>query len=50
MESQVKDEGAKLGIEIATLDGQNQVPKQTADVEAAIAKKVQRPADQPDHR
>ena len=40
METQVKDEAAKLGIEIATLDGQNQVPKQTADVEAAIAKKV----------
>ena len=39
MESQVKDEAKKLGIEIATLDGQNQVPKQTADVEAAIAKK-----------
>ena len=40
METQVKDEAEKLGIDIQTLDGQNQVPKQTADVEAAIAKKV----------
>jgi len=41
MEKEVKDEAAKLGnIEIITLDGQNQVPKQTADLEAAIAKKV----------
>jgi ABC-type sugar transport system substrate-binding protein len=41
MEKEVKDEAAKLGnIEIVTLDGQNQVPKQTADLEAAIAKKV----------
>ncbi len=41
MESAVKDEAQKLGnIEIVTLDGQNQVPKQTADLEAAIAKKV----------
>jgi ABC-type sugar transport system substrate-binding protein len=40
MESQVKDEAAKIGnIEIVTLDGQNQVPKQTADMEAAITKK-----------
>ena len=40
METQVQDEGKKLGMTISTLDGQNQVPKQTADVEAAIAKKV----------
>ncbi len=40
MDTQVKDEAKKLGMDIATLDGQNQVPKQTADVEAAIAKKV----------
>jgi ABC-type sugar transport system substrate-binding protein len=41
MESAVKDEAQKLGnIDIVTLDGQNQVPKQTADLEAAIAKKV----------
>jgi ABC-type sugar transport system substrate-binding protein len=40
METQVQDEAKKLGMEISTLDGQNQVPKQTADVEAAIAKKV----------
>ncbi|MCZ7571356.1 MAG: substrate-binding domain-containing protein [Ardenticatenaceae bacterium] len=39
MESQVRDEAQKLGVEIVTLDGQNQVPKQTADMEAAIAKK-----------
>jgi ABC-type sugar transport system substrate-binding protein len=41
MESQVQDEAAKLGnIETNTLDGQNQVPKQTADMEAATAQKV----------
>jgi ABC-type sugar transport system substrate-binding protein len=41
MEKEVKDEAAKLGnIEIITLDGQNQVPKQTADLEAAIVQKV----------
>ena len=40
METQVREEAGKLGIEIQTLDGQNQVPKQTADVEAAVAKKV----------
>ncbi len=40
MEAQVKEEAANLGnIEIITLDGQNQVPKQTADMEAVIAKK-----------
>lgn len=38
MESQVREEAEKLGVEIVTLDGQNQVPKQTADMEAAIAK------------
>jgi len=37
MESQVRDEAEALGVEIVTLDGQNQVPKQTADMEAAIA-------------
>jgi ABC-type sugar transport system substrate-binding protein len=40
METQVKDEAQKLGVDTQTLDGQNQVTKQTADVEAAIAKKV----------
>ena len=39
LDSQVKDEAAKLGnIEIVTLDAQNSVPKQTADMEAVIAK------------
>ena len=39
MEQQIKDEAAKIGnIEIVTLDAQNRVDKQTADVEAAIAK------------
>ena len=38
METQVREEAEALGnIEIITLDGQNQVPKQTADMEAAIA-------------
>lgn len=38
MESQIKAEAEALGdIEIVTLDGQNQVPKQTADLEAVIA-------------
>ena len=40
METQVQDEAKKLGMNISTLDGQNQVPKQTADVEAAVAKNV----------
>jgi ABC-type sugar transport system substrate-binding protein len=40
METQVQDEAKKLGMNVATLDGQNQVPKQTADVEAAISQKV----------
>ena len=41
MESQVIDEAKKLGnVTTNTLDGTNQVPKQTADVEAAIAQKV----------
>ena len=40
METQVQDEAKRLGITISTLDGQNQVPKQTADVEAAVTKKV----------
>jgi ABC-type sugar transport system substrate-binding protein len=40
MDKQVQDEAKKLGnVDIATLDAQNQVPKQTADLEAAIAKK-----------
>lgn len=39
LDSQVKDEAEKLGnIEIVTLDAQNSVPKQTADMEAVIAK------------
>jgi ABC-type sugar transport system substrate-binding protein len=39
MEQQVKDEAAKIGgIEIVTLDAQDRVDKQTADIEAAIAK------------
>ncbi len=38
MEKQVKAEAEALGnIEIVTLDGQNQLPKQTADMEAVIA-------------
>ncbi|HXF61820.1 MAG TPA: substrate-binding domain-containing protein [Caldilineaceae bacterium] len=38
MEAQVREEAERLGnIEIVTLDGQNQVPKQTADLEAVIA-------------
>ena len=40
MESQVRDEAEKLGVEIVTLDGQNQVPKQTADLESAIAREL----------
>ncbi len=37
MDQEVKDEAAKIGnIEIVTLDGENKVPKQTADMEAAI--------------
>ena len=40
MEKQVRDEAAKIGnIEIVTLDATNKVPKQTADMEAVIAKK-----------
>ncbi len=40
MEQQVRDEAAKLGnIEIVTLDAQNKIEKQTADMEAVIAKK-----------
>jgi ribose transport system substrate-binding protein len=39
MEKQVRDEAAKLGnIEIVTLDGQDNTPKQVADMEAVIAK------------
>ncbi|MBS1253355.1 MAG: Ribose import binding protein RbsB [Anaerolineales bacterium] len=39
MEQQVKDEATKIGnIEIVTLDGENALPKQTADMEAAIVK------------
>jgi len=37
MESQVRAEAEALGVEIVTLDGQGQVPKQTADMEAVIA-------------
>jgi ABC-type sugar transport system substrate-binding protein len=37
METQVREEAEKLGVEIVTLDGQNQLPKQTADLEAVIA-------------
>lgn len=38
MEKQVQEQAAQLGnVEIVTLDGQNQVPKQTADLEAVIA-------------
>lgn len=40
METQVRDEADKLGIEIITMDGQNKLEKQTADMEAAIAQKV----------
>ncbi|MBE7551695.1 MAG: substrate-binding domain-containing protein [Anaerolineales bacterium] len=38
METQVQEQAAELGnVEVVTLDGQNQVPKQTADLEAVIA-------------
>lgn len=40
METQVREEAEKLGVEIVTLDGQNQVPKQTADMEAVIAREL----------
>ncbi len=41
MVKQVQDEAAKIGnIDILVLDGQGQTDKQTADLEAAIAKKV----------
>jgi ABC-type sugar transport system substrate-binding protein len=41
MESQVRAQADELGgIEILTLDGKNDLTKQTADVEAAIAQKV----------
>ena len=41
METQVRAEADELGgIEIVTLDGQNNLSKQTADVEAAIAQGV----------
>lgn len=40
MVKQVQDEAAKIGdVEIVVLDGQNKVPKQTADMEAVIAQK-----------
>src|SRR6516162_5269744 len=41
MEKQIKDEAAKLGdIDLIVADGQRSSPKQTADLEAAITKKV----------
>ena len=49
MEKQVRDEATKLGIEIVTLDGQDQTTKQIADLEAIIAKKVRRHHHQPAH-
>lgn len=41
LDKQVRAEASKLGdVDIITMDAQNQVPKQTADLESAIAKKV----------
>lgn len=37
MEKQIKDEAAKLGVEIITLDGQDNTEKQVADLESVIA-------------
>src|SRR4051794_33333993 len=40
MAKQAQDEAAKLGdIQLDVLDGQNQVPKQTADLESVISQK-----------
>ena len=39
MDRQARDEAAKLGMELQTFDGKNSVPKQTADLEAAIVRK-----------
>src|SRR4051812_8832573 len=40
MMNQIKAEGDKLGVEIVVSDGQVSSTKQTSDVEAAIARKV----------
>ncbi len=37
MEKQVREEGARLGVEIITLDGQDNTEKQVADLESVIA-------------
>jgi ABC-type sugar transport system substrate-binding protein len=37
-EHQAREEADSLGVQMDTMDGQNQVPKQTADMEAVIAK------------
>ncbi len=40
MEKDIKKEGQRLNVTINTLDGEDQTTKQTADIEAAIAQKV----------
>jgi ABC-type sugar transport system substrate-binding protein len=40
MEKQVRDEAAKLGVEIITLDGQDNTEKQVADLESVIAQEL----------
>ncbi len=37
MDKQVREEGARLGVEIITLDGQDNTEKQVADLESVIA-------------
>jgi len=37
MEKQIREEGARLGVEIITLDGQDNTEKQVADLESVIA-------------
>jgi ABC-type sugar transport system substrate-binding protein len=40
MQAQIRDEAAALGVSLLETDGQSSVPKQTADVEAAIVQGV----------
>ena len=40
MAKQVEEEGKKLGVEIITLDGQDNTEKQAADLESVIAQKL----------
>jgi ABC-type sugar transport system substrate-binding protein len=40
MFKQLEDEGAKLGVTVNVTDGQGSTPKQTADIEAAVAQGV----------